>query len=134
MFLRHTLLGVSLNVCDAYLPRVTSSLLTKSNINFVIKISEGRCGKCGIKNEGAKLNPFPWFVAIKETLLDEHIYHTGTLVSKEWIVTTASIFVNTVAIKNFEALVGATAFDVNVANSNPIGIIVCIVFVKVSLV
>ena len=80
------------------------------------------------------MNPFPWFVAIKETLLDEHIYHTGTLVSKEWIVTTASIFVNTAAIKNFEALVGATAFDVNVANSNPIGIIVCIVFAKVSLV
>ena len=71
-------------------------------------------------------------MAIKETLLDEHIYHTGTLVSKEWIVTTASIFVNTAAIKNFEALVGATAFDVNVANSNPIGIIVCMVFVYLS--
>ena len=90
-------------------------------------MSESRCGKCGIKNEGAKLNAYPWFVAIKETVLDGHIYHTGTLVSKEWIVTTASIFVNTAAIKNFEALVGATAFDVNVANANPIGIIICIV-------
>ena len=88
-------------------------------------MSEGRCGKCGIKNEGAKLNAYPWFVAIKETVLDGHIYHTGTLVSKEWIVTTGSIFFNTAAIKNFEALVGATAFDVNVANANPIGIFIC---------
>ena len=78
---------------------------------------EGRCGKCGIKNEGGKLNPYPWFVAIKETLIDQDVYHTGTLVSKEWVLTAASIFVgkNFDALrKNFKALVGTRAFEAHI--------------------
>ena len=107
--------------CYSGYPRVTSSLLAKSNINFVIKIMEARCGKCGILNNGTKLNTHPWFVAIRESLTDDvtytdlgNEYHTGTLVSKQWVVTAASIFVNFRTAKdNFKVLVGAKAFEEN---------------------
>ena len=76
---------------------------------------EERCGKCGILNTGTKLNTKPWFVSIKEELLDDQdVYHTGTLVSKQWVVTAASIFVNFQRAKdNFKVLVGAKAFEEN---------------------
>ena len=76
---------------------------------------EERCGKCGILNTGTKLNTKPWFVSIKEELLDDQdVYHTGTLVSKQWVVTAASIFVNFRRAKdNFKVLVGAKAFEEN---------------------
>ena len=76
---------------------------------------EERCGKCGILNNGSKLNTHPWFVSIKESPLnDQDVYHTGTLVSKQWVVTAASIFVNFRTAKdNFKVLVGAKAFEEN---------------------
>ena len=66
-------------------------------------------------NTGTKLNTKPWFVSIKEELLDDQdVYHTGTLVSKQWVVTAASIFVNFRTAKdNFKVLVGAKAFEEN---------------------
>ena len=66
-------------------------------------------------NTGSKLNTKPWFVSIKEELLDDQdVYHTGTLVSKQWVVTAASIFVNFRRAKdNFKVLVGAKAFEEN---------------------
>ena len=105
--------------CYSGYPRVTSSLLAKSNINFVIKIMEARCGKCGILNNGTKLNTYPWFAAIRESLTDDvtytdlgDVYHTGTLVSKQWVVTAASIFINDpIAADNYRVLVGAKAFE-----------------------
>ena len=107
-------------------PRVTSSLLTRSNINFVIEIMEGRCGSCGIQNAGKNSNQFPWFVAIKEKIYNTNIYHTGTLVSREWVLTTASIFVPSVISgesvkdpKHFKALVGAKEFT-STGNWKPI--------------
>ena len=76
---------------------------------------EERCGKCGILNSGSKLNTHPWLVSIKEEkLIDQDVYHTGTLVSKQWVVTAASIFVNFRRAKdNFKVLVGAKAFEEN---------------------
>ena len=76
---------------------------------------EERCGKCGILNSGSKLNTHPWLVSIKEEkLIDQDVYHTGTLVSKQWVVTVASIFVNFKTAKdNFKVLVGAKAFEEN---------------------
>ena len=118
---RNTLVGITLNVCDRNLPRVSSSLLHVSILHFVIKEIEGRCGECGIKNEGQRLNSYPWFVAIKEKVGDVNVYHTGTLVSKEWVVTAASILTNEPKKENFEAKVGTTAFDLHVANSGPLG-------------
>ena len=105
--------------CYSGYPRVTSSLLAKSNINFVIKIMEARCGKCGILNNGTKMNTHPWFAAIRESLTDDITYtdlgdeyHTGTLVSKQWVVTAASIFVNDpIATDNYRVLVGAKALE-----------------------
>ena len=112
------MVGISLDspysFCYKEFPHVTSSLLAKSNINFVIKVMEERCGKCGILNSGSKLNTHPWFVSIKESLVDQDVYHTGTLVSKQWVVTAASIFVNLrVAKDNFKVSVGAKAFEEN---------------------
>jgi len=75
---------------------------------------EERCGKCGILNNGTKLNTHPWFVSIKESLSGQDVYHTGSLVSKQWVVTAASIFVNFRTAKdNFKVLVGAKAFEEN---------------------
>ena len=111
-------MGINLDSPDSFCyagkPRVTSSLLAKSNINFVIKVMEERCGKCGILNNGTKLNTYPWFVSIKESLSGQDVYHTGSLVSKQWVVTAASIFVNFRTAKdNFKVLVGAKAFEEN---------------------
>ena len=45
-----------------------------------------------MKNEGIKLNEYPWVVSIKEKVYDDrgnfltNAYHTGTLVSKEYVV------------------------------------------------
>ena len=116
-YARYTLVGMNLdsgngNFCYDEYPRVTSSLLAKSNINFVIKVMEERCGKCGILNDGPKLNTHPWMVALRE--LGGRKFYTGTLVSRQWVVTEASIFVNIhTAAKNFEVLVGAKAFQNN---------------------
>ena len=64
---RHTLVGVTLGVCGDQLPRVTTSLLAKPVLNFVLKIMEERCAKCGVENTGGgALNRYPWYVAIKE--------------------------------------------------------------------
>ena len=66
--MRHTLVGITLGVCSdqAHLPRVTTSLLSKPVLNFVIKIMEERCGECGTENNGPAINRFPWYVGIKE--------------------------------------------------------------------
>ena len=87
---------------------------------------EDRCGDCGIENDGENLNKMPWFVAIKERLAGgggSHVYHSGALVSGDYVVTAASIFDNQDPIDktNFEALVGATAFELNIANAYPEG-------------
>ena len=108
--------------CAVDMPQVFTHFLSKSVVNFVLKELEGRCGRCGIENEGDKLNKFPWYVAIKEKDNEKFVFHTGTLVSKEHIVTAASIFKHTpIQKENFQALVGATAYEVNVANVYPEG-------------
>ena len=39
---------------------------------------KGFCGSCGMENEGERLNPYPWFVAIKEKVdTGTPVYHTG---------------------------------------------------------
>ena len=81
---RYTLVGVKLNGCRRDFsrnPLVHTSLLSKAVLNFVIKEMKGFCGSCGMENEGGRLNPYPWLVAIKERVVDEgitkHVYHTG---------------------------------------------------------
>ena len=102
-------LGGSPNfLCYQNRPHVTSSLLAKSNINFVIKVMEERCGKCGILNKGSQLNTYPWFVAIRNTDWPDREFFTGTLVSKEWVVTSASAFGFPIYMEKWHALVGET--------------------------
>ena len=75
---RHTLIGIKLNKCDNGLPQVFTNLLSKAVLNFVIKEMSGFCGSCGLRNEGTRLNPYPWFVAIKEKVeTGTPVYHTG---------------------------------------------------------
>ena len=66
--MRHTLVGVTLDLCTKKLPRVTTSLLSEPVLNWVIAIMEERCRECGIMNDdpGATLNHYPWIAAIKE--------------------------------------------------------------------
>ena len=66
--MRHTLIGVTLDLCNNDLPRVTTSLLSEPVLNWVIAIMEERCRECGIMNDdpGATLNRYPWIAAIKE--------------------------------------------------------------------
>ena len=67
-----------MNTCGNGLPQVFTSLLSKSVLNFVTKEIKGFCGSCGMENEGDRLNPYPWFVAIKEKVdTGTPIYHTG---------------------------------------------------------
>ena len=68
LHLRHTLVGVTLDLCTKKLPRVTTSLLSEPVLNWVIAIMEERCRECGIMNDdpGATLNRYPWIAAIKE--------------------------------------------------------------------
>ena len=88
-FFRHTLVGVKLNGCRRDFsrnPLVHTSLLSKAVLNFVIKEMKGFCGSCGLENEGGRLNPYPWLVAIKERVVDagitKHVYHTGIVFDK----------------------------------------------------
>ena len=90
---RHTLVGITLESGTDF-PRVYTSLLHESILHFVMKDIGGMCGRCGVKNPGENLNEYPWLVAIKETVLDQDFHHTGTLVSREWVVTAASSSVN----------------------------------------
>ena len=78
-----------------------------------MKDIEGMCGRCGVKNPGENLNEYPWLVAIKEKVLDQDFYHTGTLVSREWVVTAASILASDrpTAKQNLLAKVGPKSFD-----------------------
>ena len=92
IFFRHTLVGVKLNGCRRDFsrnPLVHTSLLSKSVLNFVIKEMKGFCGSCGMENEGGRLNPYPWLVAIKERVVDagitKHVYHTGIVFDKFYI-------------------------------------------------
>ena len=66
--MRHTLVGITLDICNKDLPRVTTSLLSEPVLNWVIAIMEERCRECGIMNDdpGATLNHYPWIAAIKE--------------------------------------------------------------------
>ena len=66
--MRHTLVGITLDICNKDLPRVTTSLLSEPVLNWVIAIMEERCRECGIMNDdpGATLNRYPWIAAIKE--------------------------------------------------------------------
>ena len=113
---RHTLIGLQLDVCDKKLPRVYTSLLLRSALNFVMKEMQGTCGHCGVENEGDKLNKLPWFVSIKEKVEDSqgvtYLYYTGTLVSRQHVVTAASIFQSSpVNENNYEALVATTDYE-----------------------
>ena len=118
---RHTLIGLQLDVCDKKLPRVYTSLLSRSALNFVMKEMQGTCGHCGVENEGDKLNKKPWFVSIREKVEDSqgvtYLYYTGTLVSKEHVVTAASVFqestghMTPVDVTNYEALVATTDYE-----------------------
>ena len=104
------------------MPQIFTNFLSKSVVNFVLKVVEDRCGVCGLENEGEKLNKMPWFVAIKERVDTSYVYHSGALVSGNHVVTAASIFQKTPFNKeNFEALVGATNFAVVLANAYPGG-------------
>ena len=104
------------------MPQIFTNFLSKSVVNFVLKVVEDRCGECGLENEGEKLNKMPWFVAIKERVDASYVYHSGALVSGNHVVTAASIFQKTPYNKaNFEALVGATSFAVVLANAYPGG-------------
>ena len=118
---RYTLVGMTIGthdrnspyfLCYHDRPLVTSSLIAKSNINFVVKVMEERCGKCGILNEGSQMNTYPWFVAIRNTDMPDNEYITGTLVSKEWVVTSASVFGFPVE-KKYHALVGVKPSNVH---------------------
>ena len=66
--MRHTLVGITLDICNKDLPRVTTSLLSEPVLNWVIAKMEERCRECGIMNDdpGATLNRYPWIAAIKE--------------------------------------------------------------------
>ena len=66
--MRHTLIGVTLDLCTKNLPRVATSLLSEPVLNWVIAIMEERCQECGMMNDdpGATLNHYPWIAAIKE--------------------------------------------------------------------
>ena len=120
-FCRHTLVGITLG-CAQNMPQIFTNFLSKSVVNFVLKVVEDRCGVCGLENEGEKLNKMPWFVAIKERVDTSYVYHSGALVSGNHVVTAASIFQKTPFNKeNFEALVGATNFAVVLANAYPGG-------------
>ena len=68
LHLRHTLVGITLDICNKDLPRVTTSLLSEPVLNWVIAIMEERCRECGIMNDdpGATMNHYPWIAAIKE--------------------------------------------------------------------
>ena len=68
LHLRHTLVGITLDICNKDLPRVTTSLLSEPVLNWVIAKMEERCRECGIMNDdpGATLNHYPWIAAIKE--------------------------------------------------------------------
>ena len=97
--------------------------MSKSVVNFVKKVMEDiSCEQesCGIKNDGEKLNQFPWFVALREQVNNDNVYRTGTLISREYVLTAVNIF--DIDIKNdFQALVGATAYELNIANAYPEG-------------
>ena len=85
------------------------------------------------------MNKFPWFVAIKENIKRENVndyynnFYSGTLVSKYYVLTAASILEGTehtdnghgqqIDEQNFQALVGATAYELNIANAYPEGIL-----------
>ena len=118
---RYTLVGMTIGthdsespdfLCYRNRPQVTSSLLAKSNINFVVKVMEERCGKCGLLNGGSQKNTYPWFVAIRNTDWPDNEYFTGTLVSKEWVVTSASAFGFPVDAEKWHIIVGQKPFDV----------------------
>ena len=118
---RHTLVGITLG-CAQNMPQIFTIFLSKSVVNFVLKVVEDRCGECGLENEGEKLNKMPRFVAVKERVDTSYVYHSGALVSGNHVVTAASIFQKTPFNKeNFEALVGATNFAVVLANAYPEG-------------
>ena len=122
--------------------------MNKTVLHFVQRVMEDiNCEKakinpqnCGIQNDGGKLNKFPWFVAIKENIKRENVqdynynnFYPGTLVSKHYVLTAASILEGSehtdngrgqqIDEKNFQALVGATAYELNIANANPEGIL-----------
>ena len=83
---------------------------------------EDRCGRCGIPNDGGTLNQHPWLVAIREKVHSTsggwtYHFHTGTLVSDEYVVTAASIFRHTpIDEKNFTVLLGATDYHVAISH------------------
>ena len=123
---RHILVGITVG-CAGDLPQVFTSFMNKTVVNFVKKVMEDiSCGQenCGIKNDGAKLNQFPWFVALREQVNNDNVYRTGTLISREYVLTAATIFENKpVDKKNLQALVGATAYELNIANAYPEGLL-----------
>ena len=119
---RHILVGITVG-CAGNLPQVFTNFMSKSVVNFVKKVMEDiSCEQesCGIKNDGEKLNQFPWFVALREQVNNDNVYRTGTLISREYVLTAVNIF--DIDIKNdFQALVGATAYELNIANAYPEG-------------
>ena len=133
---RFTLIGISLK-CQSYGSQLYTSFLSASLVHFVTSKIEGRCGTCGIENEyvSSHFNQMPWVVAIRETVKNpaypsgytiDHKHFTGTLVSKEYVVTAARFFKDTPHPEdyedNFKVIPGAStrAFvDPNAAFSDP---------------
>ena len=111
---RYTLIGITL-VCQTEGLQVFTNFLSASVVNFVKATIEGRCGHCGQEYVNEFLNPdqmplnhMPWVAAIKQSLLNNiHKYSTGTLVSKEYVVTAARVFETSTDEDDFEVQVGA---------------------------
>ena len=121
------MVGISLE-CASYGLQLFTSFLSASVVHFVTSQIEGRCGTCGFEDTNPnqyKLNKMPWVVAIQETtkytvgspggqgtsIQKKYKYFTGTLVSKEYVVTSAKLFQQPQPEDyedNFKVLLGAT--------------------------
>ena len=137
---RFTLIGVTLG-CESQGIQYFTSLMSAAVVHFVTSKIEGRCGTCGVEYEDDSLphpdamnwNQMPWVAAIQEkfyssvttgptgtvaggTVTEKHF--TGTLVSKEYVVTAAKIIYTGFKIykdkklkgyeKNLKVILGAT--------------------------
>ena len=113
IIVRFTLIGVTLG-CESQGIQYFTSLLSAAVVHFVTSKIEGRCGTCGIEYEDDSLphpdamnwNQMPWVAAIQEIFYSSvttgptgtvaggtktYKHFTGTLVSKEYVVTAAKI-------------------------------------------
>ena len=137
IIVRYTLIGISLE-CQSNGLQLFTSFLSASVVHFVTSKIEGRCGTCGILYEDdeypnpdyMRLNQMPWVAAIKETVESSNDkYFTGTIVSKEYVVTAARVFQYPQPEyyeDNFKVIPGASKRvfdDLNAAFSDPNGVL-----------